>query len=752
MATATNDTQALRRQALAGLDVKQRRRQLARIPTAVLEGGEGPPLILLHGPMASAAHWGSVLPFLLATHRVIAPDLPGHGASETGDGPLDADQVLAWLAELVDASCPEPPVLVGNALGGAIAARFAAEHGDRLAGLVLVDALGVAAFRPAPAFAQALEGFLAQPTVETHDRLWRHCAHDLDGLRERMGAQWGPFEAYNLDRARTPSVVSALGALMAEFGLPAIPSDTLRRIRVPTTLIWGRHDLATALPVAEAAAERLGWPLHVIEACADDPPVEQPEAFLDTLRAALAPARAPAPALRRRLRGPVLLPGQPGFETATRIWNGLATRTPALVVQPTDTADVVSAVAFARDEGLPVSVRGGGHHIAGTALAEGGLTIDLSPLRAVVVDPEARTATVEPGCRLGDVDRETQRHGLATPLGFVSEVGVAGLTLGGGLGYLTRRFGWTADNLLAAEIVTADGEVRRASREEHPDLFWGLRGAGANLGVVTSLTFRLHRVGPTVVGGLIAWPFERATEILSAYRDITADAPRELAVWMNFLRAPAAPFVPQRWHGELVGAMAVCYSGPVEEAGAVLAPIRALGDPAFDVLGPQPYTQVQSYLDAAEPQGDHYYWRSDYAAELSDELLATWRDLAAECPIPRAQIGILHLAGALNERAPDDGAVGNRDARYALGAIGIWDPGTPGEETFPAWIRGAWQRFHAFSTGGTYANFQTADEGEDRVRAAYGDNYDRLVAIKRRYDPDNLFRSNRNIHPRARTR
>ena len=235
-------------------------------------------------------------------------------------------------------------------------------------------------------------------------------------------------------------------------------------------------------------------------------------------------------ALRQRLRGPLLFPGDEGFEEATLLWNGMIDKTPALVVQPTGTADVVAAVDFARDNDLLVSVRGGGHHIAGTALADGGLTIDMSRLRGILVDTKARTATVQAGCLLADVDRETQLHGLATPLGFISEVGVAGLTLGGGLGYLTRRFGWTVDNLLEVELVTAEGRVRRASRDEHADLFWAIRGAGANLGIVTSFTFRLREVGPTVYGGLIAWPFERADEILHAYRTITTEAPRELAV------------------------------------------------------------------------------------------------------------------------------------------------------------------------------------------------------------------------------
>jgi FAD/FMN-containing dehydrogenase len=452
-------------------------------------------------------------------------------------------------------------------------------------------------------------------------------------------------------------------------------------------------------------------------------------------------------AFRRRLRGPLLSPQDASFAEATRLWNGMIDKTPALVVQPTGAADVVAAVGFAREHALALSVRGGGHNIAGTALADGGLTIDMSRLRGILVDAEARTATVQAGCLVGDVDRETQLHDLATPLGFISETGVAGLTLGGGLGYLTRRFGWTVDNLLEVEIVTADGSVRRAGRDENPDLFWAIRGAGANLGVVTSFTFRLHAVGPTVYGGLIAWPFERADEILRAYRSLTTEAPHELAVWLLLLHAPPAPFVPPEWHGKKICAMAVCYSGDLDAVDEALAPLRALGDPVVDLLHEQPYVEVQSYLDMTEPKGIPHYWKTEHLAELSDDLLSTLRDVAARSDLPEGEIGVLQLGGALSEHDEDDGAVGNRDARYALGVKAMWDPAEPDGHRFLEWVRGAWERLRPFSTGRTYINFQTADEDDNRIRATYGTNYDRLVKIKQKYDPDNLFRSNRNIRP-----
>ncbi|MFC7272890.1 FAD-binding oxidoreductase [Paractinoplanes rhizophilus] len=451
--------------------------------------------------------------------------------------------------------------------------------------------------------------------------------------------------------------------------------------------------------------------------------------------------------MRDALMGAVLTPADAGFEEATRLWNGRIRRRPALVVTPADGAEVAAAIAFARERGLAVSVRGGGHNIGGTALADGGLAIDMSGFRTVTVDPGERTATVGAGCRLADVDRATQAHGLATPLGFVSRVGVAGLTLGGGLGVLTRRFGWTVDNLLAAEVVTADGAVRRISRDAEPDLFWALRGAGANLGVVTSFTYRLHRVGPAVYGGLIAWPFERAAEVMDVYRTVTADAPRELAVWLSLLTAPPEPFVPPQWQGRKLCAMAVCYTGDPRDGDDAVAPLRALGEPALDLLAVTQYTDIQSYLDDTEPEGMHYDWRSEFLAGLTGELLGTMRELFADCPAPMADIGLLHLGGALNEYAGDDGAVGNRDARYVVGVKGMWPPGEPEEERFRAWVGTGGDRIRPYGLGRTYINFQGPDESAARVRATYGANYPRLLEIKRRYDPDNVFRSNRNIRP-----
>jgi FAD/FMN-containing dehydrogenase len=445
---------------------------------------------------------------------------------------------------------------------------------------------------------------------------------------------------------------------------------------------------------------------------------------------------------------PVLRAGDAGWDDAVLVWNGMAAKAPALVLRPTSAAHVAAAVGLARDEGLLLSIKGGGHNMAGTAIAERGLTLDMSRMRDVTVDPDLRLAHVGSGCLLRDVDRATQAHGLATPLGsFDSGVGVAGLTLGGGLGYLTRRFGWTVDSLERAEMVTADGEIRTASRDENADLFWALRGGGGNFGVVTRFTFRLHELGSTITGGLIVWSADRVDDVLATYRDLTEAAPPELTAAVTVRLAPPAPFLPEDWHGKPIIGMLVCHSGA--DAEGELAPVRALGDPIADLVTEKPYTDQQSMLDGMEPKGHHYYWKTEYLAGLTDQFLDTFRDSALKLTSPLSESIVIHLAGGLNERAGDDGAVGNRDARYMTAFAGQWPPGAPPAEHV-AWVRQAWKSVRPHSTGGNYLNFQTADEDEQRVRATYGPNFDRLVEAKETYDPENLFRRNRNIRPQTR--
>ncbi len=445
--------------------------------------------------------------------------------------------------------------------------------------------------------------------------------------------------------------------------------------------------------------------------------------------------------------GAVVRPGDAGWDEAVLIWNGMVARTPALVVQPSSAEEVAAAVRFAAERRLLLGVKGGGHNIAGTAIAPGGLVLDMARMREVSVDADGQRAAVGPGCRLRDVDGETQRVGLAAVLGFVSETGVAGLTLGGGFGYLTRKHGWTVDSLEEVEIVTADGEVRVASRTQEPELFWALRGGGGNLGVVTRFTFRLFEVGPMITGGLVAWDGARAGEVIDAYRRVTAAAPRELTMALALRLAPPAPFVPPEWHGKPIVAIIVCHHG--EDPGADLAELRALGDPIFDLVTEKPYAAQQAMLDATQPKGLNYYWKTEFVAGLPDGFVDAFRAGGGAVTSPMSQGILFHLAGALNEAAPDDGAVGNRDAAFVTGFAACWPPGDPRAGEHQAWARGSWEGIRPFSTGGNYVNFQVADDPQERTVAAYGPNYERLRQVKEAYDPANLFRVNRNVAPSA---
>jgi FAD/FMN-containing dehydrogenase len=445
------------------------------------------------------------------------------------------------------------------------------------------------------------------------------------------------------------------------------------------------------------------------------------------------------------LDGVLARPGDDAFAEATSIWNGMIARRPAAVVRAASTEDVVRAVNFARDNEVELSIRGGGHNIAGLSLSDGGLTLDMSQLRNVQVDSDAKLVRVAAGCTLGDIDRETQEHGLATTLGFVSATGVAGLTLGGGFGYLTRRFGWTIDDLQQVEIVTADGTIRRASRSENEDLFWALCGGGGNFGVVTEFVYQLHEVGPQVTGGLIAWPAARAEEVLNTFRQTAESAPRELTLVALRRNAPAAPWVPPELHGTPIVIIVVCHSGTPQEAEADLAPLRALGDPIADLVIVKDYAVLQTLLDATMPKGNHYYWKSEFVAGLSDELIETYHAQFVDQKAPANQIVLFQVDGALNEHPEDDGAMGNRDAGFACVVQSMWTPDSPAADANREWVRNAWSALKRFSTGGNYVNFQTDDEPDERTAESYRDNLGRLREVKERYDPTNLFRVNRNI-------
>jgi FAD/FMN-containing dehydrogenase len=451
--------------------------------------------------------------------------------------------------------------------------------------------------------------------------------------------------------------------------------------------------------------------------------------------------------LAARLGREVLLPGGPGYDEARSVWNAMIDRRPAAIVPCHGTADVASCVGFARERGLPLSIKGGGHNIAGLAVCDGGLMLDMSPLRGVRVDPTARTARAQAGCLLADVDRETQAHGLAAVLGFVSNTGIAGLTLGGGFGYLTRRFGWTCDNLLSMEVVTADGRVVRASEAENGDLFWGLRGGGGNFGVVTEIEYRLYPVGPEVVAGAVVWRAEDAPEVLEMYRALTEQAPPELTCLAVLRKAPPAPWLPPEVHGQPIVALFLCDSGPLAEAERRVAPIKAFGSPVGDVVQRRPYVSQQSLLDPTQPKGRRYYWKSEYLPGVPSEMLPSLTEHAARTASPHSAVLLFPIGGALNHLPEGHSPAGNRDAAAVLNVMASWEDARD-DAANVEWARAAWGDLRRFSTGGSYVNFMTEEEGVDRIHAAYGGNYPRLVEVKRRWDPDNLFRMNKNVPPR----
>ena len=450
-------------------------------------------------------------------------------------------------------------------------------------------------------------------------------------------------------------------------------------------------------------------------------------------------------ALRSKLRGTVALPGEDGYDAARSIWNGMIDRRPGLVVRCLGAADVINAVTLARDEKLLVAIRSGGHNIAGNAVCDGGLLIDLSLMKSVHVDPVSRTARVEPGATLADFDKEAQGFALATPLGINSTTGVAGLTLGGGFGWTTRKFGLTVDNLISADVVTADAKLVRASDNENDDLFWALRGGGGNFGVVTSFEFKLHPLGPEVLSGLIVHPFDKAGELLPEFRRIAKEAPDELTTWIVIRKAPPLPFLPTEWHGKEVLIFAACYSGDIKEGEKAMKGLRALGKPIVDVISPHPFTGWQAAFDPLLTPGARNYWKSHDFTDLSDAAIKVILDAVRTLPSPECEVFIAHVGGAMAHIAPNATAWSNRDAHFIMNVHTRWRDQAQ-DSACVAWARRLFDAAAPFASGSVYVNFMPDDE-EDRVEKAYGTNYSRLADIKRRYDPDNLFRMNQNIRP-----
>ncbi|MEP9375845.1 FAD-binding oxidoreductase [Aquabacter sp. CN5-332] len=452
-------------------------------------------------------------------------------------------------------------------------------------------------------------------------------------------------------------------------------------------------------------------------------------------------------ALAAGLRGSLIGEGDGAYDDARTIWNGMVDRRPGLILRCAGAADVIAAVNLARDNGLLVAVRGGGHGIAGNAVCDGGLMIDLSPMRSVRVDVASQRAWVEPGATLADVDKETQAFGLAVPTGINSTTGIAGLTLGGGFGWLTRKFGLTLDNLLSVDVVTADGELRRASQSENPDLFWALRGGGGNLGVVTAFEFQLHRVGPEVLSGLVVHPFDDAERVLRAYRRELEAAPDEMTCWAVLRQAPPLPFLPEEWHGREIVVLAMCYCGDMQAGEKAAAGLRAIGTPIADVVGPHPFTGWQQAFDPLLAPGARNYWKSHDLVELSDAAIDILLNAIRNLPGPECEIFIGHVGGAAGRVAPEATAFPQRSSHFVINVHARWR--TPDmDQACIGWARALFEAMKPHAVGTAYINFMPADE-PDRVQAAYGGNYRRLAELKQLYDPMNLFRMNQNVTPAA---
>ena len=447
---------------------------------------------------------------------------------------------------------------------------------------------------------------------------------------------------------------------------------------------------------------------------------------------------------RATLSGDLLTPQDPAYAQARRVWNGMVDRYPALIARCLSPQDVSGAVRFGRDHGLPIAVRGGGHNVAGLGTCDNGIVLDLSGMRDFALDAAAGTARVGPGHTWGSFDAAAAEAGLATTGGLISSTGVAGFTLGGGIGWLMRRYGLACDNLVAAELITADGERVYTDESQRPELLWGLRGGGGNFGVVTSFTFRLHPV-TTVFGGMALYPAERAREVLNAFAELTATAPDGLTSLAAFITAPPAPFVPEGLQGRPAIAIVACYAGDPADGEATIASLRRIDPPAADLFGPIPYVALQSMLDAGAAAGLRNYWKSGYLRTLEPDFLDHLVERAVSAPSPLTQVHLHHMGGAVACVPGDQTAFAHRDASFALNLVGTWDaPGA--DDANISWVRETWEDLGTW-TSGVYVNFLGA-EGDDRVRAAYGDaTYARLARLKRQYDPENVFHLNQNVHP-----
>jgi hypothetical protein len=457
---------------------------------------------------------------------------------------------------------------------------------------------------------------------------------------------------------------------------------------------------------------------------------------------------APYEELASALRGELIMPGDPAYDEARAVYNAMIDKRPAAIARVRDTADVVAAVRFARDHGIEIAVRGGGHNAGGFGVWDDALVVDLSLMRSTSVNPDNHTVRVDGGATWADVDHATVPFGMATPSGFLASTGVGGLTLGGGIGYLSRRFGLTVDNLLSADVVLADGSFVTASESSNSDLFWALRGGGGNFGVVTSFTFRTHDIGEhgTIIGGPVLYDFADTAQVMRWYRDLLPSLPEELSGWIGLITIPPAPPFPEELWGRKACAIVWCYTGPHDRADEVLEPIRSFGSPLLVGLGPMPFTALQSAFDALYPAGLQWYWRADFFKEISDQAIEVHRKFGALLPTGHSTMHMYPIDGAASRVSDDATAFAYREGGWAGVIVGV-DPDPANAEAISTWARDYWDELHPTSAGSAYVNFLNGDEGQDRVKAAYQGNYARLTQIKHRYDPQNALHINQNITP-----
>ncbi len=447
---------------------------------------------------------------------------------------------------------------------------------------------------------------------------------------------------------------------------------------------------------------------------------------------------------RTQFRGAVIEPQDQGYDEARRVYNGLIDRKPRLIAKCADVADVITAVKMAKGNGLRVSIRGGGHNAAGLGVCDDGMVIDLSPINYVRVDPSARTALVGAGCKWSDVDHATHAFGLAVPSGIISSTGVAGLTLGGGMGHLTRKYGLTIDNLLSVDMVLADGRCVVASADENADLFWAIRGGGGNFGIVTSFLFEAHPVH-TVCAGPMLWDLEQAPDVMKWYREFITQAPEEMNGFFAMMSVPPGPPFPEKLHLRKMCAIVWCYQGSLEEANRILEPIRSYRPPAFELFGPMPFPMLQGMFDPVYPTGLQWYWKADFFRQISDEAIQKHLEYAAQLPTWQSTMHLYPVNGKVNRVGEADTAFSYRDATFSEVIVGV-DPDPANRDKITEWAKGYYSALHPYGAGGAYLNFMM-EEGDERIRATYRGNYSRLAEIKAKYDPDNFFQVNQNIRP-----